>query len=49
MTQATCIDIDRVWLDDQSVEAFLEKLNSEFKKDVAKGSVPIIPIPNGVN
>lgn len=48
LTQAACIDIDRVWLNDQSVSAFLEKLNAEFEKDFARGSVPVLPVPNGV-
>lgn len=47
LTQAACIDIDRVWLKDQSTEKFLEKLNAEFKKDLARDSVPVIPVPNG--
>ncbi len=45
LTQGTMIDIDRVWLKDQTAAEFLQKVSSEFKKDVANKSLPVIPAP----
>lgn len=45
LTQAALIDIDRVWLDDQSSANFLKTVASEYAKDSAKGSIPNIPQP----
>ncbi len=45
LTQSTMIDIDRVWLEDQSTVDFLKKVESEFHKDVANNSLPVIPAP----
>lgn len=46
LTQSAMIDIDRVWLEDQTVSEFLKKVESEFAKDVASNSLPAIPVPN---
>lgn len=46
LTQSTLVDIDRVWLDDIDASSFLELVQREFDKDVAKGSIPNIPMPN---
>ncbi len=43
LTQAALIDIDRVWLNDQSSANFLKTVASEYAKDAAKGSIPNIP------
>jgi raffinose/stachyose/melibiose transport system substrate-binding protein len=47
LTQAALIDIDRVWLKDQSAADYLRNVAAEYQKDAARGSVPNIPAPNG--
>ena len=46
LTQTVLIDIDRVWLKDQSAAAFLRNVSNEYAKDAARGSIPNIPRPN---
>jgi len=48
LTQAAMIDIDRVWLKDQSSADFLKNVASEYAKDAARGSIPNIPIPGKI-
>ena len=45
LTQSAMIDIDRVWLNDQTAAEFLNKVASEFKKDMNNRSLPVIPAP----
>ncbi|MDR2404476.1 MAG: extracellular solute-binding protein [Spirochaetaceae bacterium] len=47
LTQAALIDIERVWLKDQTAEEFLRNVAAEYQKDAARGSIPGIPAPNG--
>jgi raffinose/stachyose/melibiose transport system substrate-binding protein len=47
LTQAALIDIERVWLKDQSAAEFLRNVAAEYQKDAARGSIPNIPAPNG--
>lgn len=47
LTQAALIDIERVWLKDQSAADFLRNVAAEYQKDAARGSIPNIPPPNG--
>jgi raffinose/stachyose/melibiose transport system substrate-binding protein len=46
LTQAALIDIERVWLKDQSAEDFLRNVAAEYQKDAARKSIPSIPVPN---
>jgi raffinose/stachyose/melibiose transport system substrate-binding protein len=48
LAQAALIDIERVWLKDQSAAEFLRNVAAEYQKDAARGSIPNIPAPNGV-
>ena len=45
LTQTALIDIDRVWLKDQSSANFLRNVAAEYTKDAARGSIPNIPQP----
>lgn len=47
-TQEALIDIDRVWLGDQSVTDYLNRVQREFNRDADRGSIPVIPQPAGV-
>lgn len=44
-TQVEMIDIDNVWLDVESAEEFLEKIETTFRQELEDGDVPPIPKP----